>query len=123
MNKKVLLVDDEIDIIDILKSCLEEHFYDLDIEHVSNGLDAFITCQNKKFDLIISDHKMPFMTGAAFVVGIRTRENQNKNTNVIILSGFLDEEIKASLNPQKVSFLGKPFEDSELISMATPFLI
>ena len=122
-SKKVLLVDDEPDVIDILESILEEHFYSLDIEKVPNGLDAFLKCQDQKFDLIITDHKMPFMTGAALVVALKSRENKNLDTNVIMLSGFLDEDLKEKLRPRNIDFLGKPFDENALINLITPYLI
>lgn len=123
ISKKVLIVDDENAIIDIIESILEEHFYSVDLRKASNGLDAFIACQQNKYDLIITDHQMPFMTGAALVVGIKTRENQNKNTNIVMLSGFIDQELKDKLNPQKVDFLGKPFDETDLVNLVTPYLI
>lgn len=123
ISKKVLIVDDESSIIDILESILEEHFYSVDLRKASNGLDAFICCQQNQYDLIITDHQMPFMTGAALVVALRTRENKNKNTNIVMLSGFIDQDLKDKLNPQKVDFVGKPFEEEELINAVTPYLI
>lgn len=123
ISKKVLIVDDEDSVIDILESMLEDNFYSLEIEKVANGLDAFLICQKTKFDLIITDYQMPFMNGAALVVAIRTKENQNKGTSVVMLSGYLDKELKEKLNPQKVEFLGKPFEEEELVNMVSPSLI
>lgn len=123
MSKKILIVDDEKELIEILETLLEEHFVDVEIDTVCNGLDAFISCQKKQYDLIITDYKMPFMNGAALTIGIRTRENLCKNTHIVVLSGYIDEELKATLNPQKVTFLSKPFEEHVLIEKITSFLI
>lgn len=122
-DKHILIVDDDKDILDLLSSILEEHFYSTKISTAMNGLDAFLMSQKEKFDLIISDHQMPFMTGAALIVALRTRENLNQKTELVMLSGFIDEEMKKNLNPQKVTFLSKPFDNSTLINLITPHLI
>ena len=88
----------------------------------SNGLDAFIACQQEKFDLIITDHKMPFMTGAALVIGIRTKEPQNQNTPVVMLSAHIDQELKQKLKIQKVKFIEKPFTPDDFLDVIRTYL-
>ena len=66
---------------------------------------------------------MPFMKGSAFIIGVRTKANLNKQTPIIILSAFIDEKVKSSLKIQNVDFLEKPFSPVDLIQMVRDHLI
>ena len=77
----------------------------------------------EKYDLIITDHKMPFMTGAAFIIATRTKENKNQKTPIIMLSGYIDEDLKKTLKIQNIKFLTKPFQVDELFSLVRDYLL
>jgi len=83
-------------------------------------LHSFI---GEKYDLIITDHKMPFMTGAAFIIATRTKENKNQKTPIIMLSGYIDEDLKKTLKIQNIKFLTKPFQVDELFSLVRDYLL
>tara|TARA_B100001971_G_C18267890_1_gene595792 strand:+ start:5349 stop:5714 length:366 start_codon:yes stop_codon:yes gene_type:complete len=119
---KILIVDDEQDILETVSDIVEDKF-SCETDSAANGLDAFILCQKEKYDLIITDHNMPFMKGSAFIIGLRTKENQNKNTPIIMLSAFIDEKMKKTLQIQNVDFLEKPFSPVDLIQMVRDHLI
>ncbi len=88
-----------------------------------NGLDGFLACQKTKFNLIITDHEMPFMKGAAMVVALRTRENLNQGTSIILLSAFINDKMKNDLGLTNIEFVHKPFENDELLKVMGPYLI
>lgn len=91
MNK-ILLVDDEPDIIEFLKYNLEEE--DFEVIVGLNGEEA-LSKLSKNPDLIILDIMMPKMDG--FETCKRIRENKNfKNTPIILLTAKAGElnEIK-----------------------------
>jgi CheY-like chemotaxis protein len=112
---KILIVDDEPDVLETVSEIIEEKF-STGVDKATNGLDAFLLCQTKLYDLIVTDHKMPFMTGAAFVIATRTKPNQNQNTPFIMLSAFIDDETRKNLGIQKVYFIEKPFKPEDLFS-------
>ena len=120
---KILNVEDEPDILETLYTLIQGYLSSGEVVKATNGLDAFIHCQKEQFDLIITDHKMPFMTGAAFVIGARTRVTQNKNTPIIMLSAYIDEELKDKLKIQNVRFISKPFTPDDLIDVIRTYLI
>lgn len=120
---KILIVDDETDILDTLETLIENKLVGSDIVRATNGLDAFILCQNTQFDLIITDHKMPFMTGAAFIIAIKTRENQCSETPVIVLSAHIDEELQKKLTLQNVDYVEKPFTPDHFIDVIRTRLV
>ena len=113
--QKVLLVDDEPDILETLKELIEDQF-ECTVDTAANGLEAFDLCGKTKYDLIITDHKMPLMTGAAFILATRTKENLNTSTPLVMLSGFIDEQMKSDLADCQVNFLNKPVLPTTLFS-------
>lgn len=120
---KILIVDDEPDILDTLEQLIEIKLSACDITKASNGLDGFTETQKAKFDLIITDHKMPFMTGAAFIIGMRTKDTKNKDTPVIMLSAHIDHDIRKKLGVQNVKFMEKPLSPDDFISIVRTYLI
>jgi CheY-like chemotaxis protein len=119
---KVLVVEDEKEILDMVSNILEEKFSS-DVDKAQNGLDAFIFAQKNNYDLIITDQEMPFMKGSALIIGIRTKETQNKNTPIIMLSAFIDNKLKENLKVQNVEFIEKPFVPVDFITLVRNILI
>ena len=119
---KVLLIDDEKDIVESIGAILEDKLF-CEVHTAHNGLDAFMKCQEEKYELILTDHKMPFMTGAALIIAIRTKANENQKTPIIMLSGFIDDTLRSSLAIEKVRFLEKPVSAQELIKEVQGLLI
>jgi len=98
---KILVIDDEPDIIQIVSELIETKF-SCGIDTATNGLDGFLMTQKEKYDVILTDHKMPFMTGAAYIIATRTKDTPNKETPMIMLSGFIDDEMRKKLEFQNV---------------------
>ena len=120
---KILICEDEPELLDTLESLIEAKLSASEIYKAANGLDGFILAQKEKFDLIITDHKMPFMTGAAFIIGVRTRENLNKTTPFLMLSGFIDEQLRKNLSIQQVHFMEKPLTPDDFLQVIRTFLL
>lgn len=119
----ILVIDDESDIVETVSDLIESKF-SCGVDTAVNGLDAFMMVIKKQYDVIITDHKMPFMTGAALIIATRTRvESQNKNTPIIMLSGFIDDELKKNLGIQNVQFIAKPFQPDEIFDKVRDHLI
>ncbi|MCP4914874.1 MAG: response regulator [Oligoflexia bacterium] len=118
---KVLIVDDEKGILVALQELIMENF-PAEVVKADNGLDGFLRAQKEKYDLIITDHKMPFMLGSAMIVAIRTKENKNKETPIIMLSGYLNDVIKSQLQLGRIEFVAKPFAEADFISLLQTFL-
>lgn len=81
----VLLVDDNSLGLHARKSLLEEQGYR--VTAVAAPHDALGRLVDSKFDVIITDYKLPSMSGVEFIAAIRARSIV---TPVILLSGFVD---------------------------------
>jgi len=67
MPKKIMVVDDDPDIVDYLISVFEDHGYDTC--RASDGISAFDVAMAEKPDLITLDIEMPHEWGLASTVG------------------------------------------------------
>ncbi len=81
----ILLVDDNKLGLSARKSVLEELGHR--IATASNGVDALEQFGDRKFDLVVTDYKMPRMNGLELIVGLRKIA---PDLPVILISGFVD---------------------------------
>ncbi len=113
MNTKILLVDDEKDIVEFLQYNLENEGFEVISAHSGSGA---INKLEEKPDLIILDVMMPDLDGYEVCKQIRANE-EFKETPIIFLtakSGEIDE-IKG-LNLGADDFIQKPISPSKLIA-------
>ena len=73
MPYKILLVEDEESLLDIIKLNLELDGYD--VTSVSNGRVALNEIRSKRFDLVILDVMLPEMDGFSICQAVRLENN------------------------------------------------
>lgn len=111
----ILLVDDELANLEAITRVLEEHY---NIIKAKNGDEALEMLKNysdpAKINLIISDQRMPGMTGVEFLKETMT---VIPNAIRIILTGFMDvNDIIDAINEGHIyKFLLKPLEPTDLL--------
>jgi len=113
-DKKILAVDDENDVLLIIKTALISEGFE--VRTASSGTDALAQTQDFTPDLIILDMMMPEMSG--FDVLTQMRELPAlKQTPVIFLTGVSDKDkIRDAINAGVTYYIIKPFEFHDLIS-------
>jgi CheY-like chemotaxis protein len=83
MDKKVLVVDDNVDTVDLVKRVLQKEGYE--VLTAFNGLDGYQRAQETQPDLILLDIMMPIMDG--FTMNQHLKGNpKTENIPVIIIS-------------------------------------
>ena len=82
---RVLLVDDNANGLSARKSILEELGHR--IVTASSASDALERLSEHKFDLIVTDYKMPRMDGIELIARVR---KQSPSMPIILISGFVD---------------------------------
>lgn len=107
MSKKILIVDDEQDIREIIKDGLAQ--INLTAIDVGSGNEAIRLLQNEKIDLIITDCNMPNGSGAEIIHFIKTQELPTK---VLLMGGDSVEELKGHMYDELIS---KPFTITKMI--------
>jgi YesN/AraC family two-component response regulator len=114
-KKSILLVDDEVDLVEVIKKFLEEKYK---VITAFNGQEALFKAQNEVFDLIITDVHMPKINGIRFIKEIR----KSYNPSTIIISGHSTEIQNAIEKMKGLQFLAKPFEEKDLLFLVVKLL-
>ena len=102
--KKILVVEDEKDIQNIIKAFLENAEYK--VETADDGLDAINFIQKNNYDLILLDIMLPKIDGFTVCEMIR----KNSNVPIIILTALTDEESQLKgFDKLADDYITKPF--------------
>ncbi len=112
-DRKVLVVDDEIHIVQVIAIKLRNNGFE--VLTAENGAQALDIAKTQKPDLVITDYQMPVMTGLEFIENLRQVADAAE-TPVIMLTarGFaIDDDRKNKLNI--ASLLSKPFSPREVL--------
>jgi len=109
----ILVVDDDPEIIDLLRLDLE--LMGFEVDSASDGMNALKKAESKTYDLIVLDVMMPKMDG--FEVCKRIRANRTLvNVPIVLLTakGTIEDKIRG-FNAGADDYLVKPFEFQELM--------
>jgi DNA-binding response OmpR family regulator len=113
MKQKILLVDDEEDILDFLELILEEQGYS--IIKAASGRDALAAAQMHRPDLILLDIMMPEMDGWE-VLKLLKADEELLQTPVAMLTARSEMKDKIQgLQEGAIDYICKPFSTKELI--------
>ena len=106
--KKILVVDDDSDLLDVVEDYLEEY----NVCRGSSGRDGIEKMTSQSIDLVITDVHMPDGNGYAFLEFLKV---EFPNVPVILMSGVDDIDVaQESLDRGAITFIFKPFDRSEL---------
>jgi CheY-like chemotaxis protein len=96
MEHNILLVDDQRDILRLLHSALDTiKDASLKIFECQSGEEALMESARHKIDLLVTDYKLPGMTGVELMGKIRTRHPDSK---VILVSGMSERKVRQEMN-------------------------
>lgn len=113
-KKKVLIVDDDADIVDMFVAVLERDGR-FEVRTASCGYDAGLLTQQFQPDLIVLDFMLPDINGKVVCETIRSNELL-RDTRIIAISGLIEEDKIQELYAAGVDdFLQKPFKITDLV--------
>ncbi len=113
-KKKVLIVDDDPEIVELLVDVLTRDGR-FDIKTAVSGYDAGIQTQQFRPDLILLDYMLPDVNGNIVCQTIK-KNPEFENIKIIIVSGVVkQDEIDLLLKSGAEDFIKKPFNITELI--------
>ncbi len=110
-QRTLLLVDDEPNVVSSLKRLLRRDGHT--ILSASSGSEGLELLKANKVDVIISDQRMPGMTGVEF---LREAKLRHPDTIRMVLSGYTElQSVTDAINEGAVyRFLTKPWDDTQL---------
>ncbi|MGH1486776.1 MAG: response regulator [Cellvibrionaceae bacterium] len=108
----ILLVDDEQSICSALRRTFKQNHYH--VYEANSGNQALDVLQNNAIDVVVSDQRMPGMTGTELLSIVKSKYPQ---TGRIILSGHSDiHDLTAAINKANIHrFIPKPWNNLELL--------
>lgn len=110
-NKKVLIVDDDFDTIELVKRILR--LSDFDVASAKSGFEAITITEKIQPDIILLDLMMPEVDGRTTLKNLR----EISNSPIVILSALTSKEnIVELLNLGGDDYITKPFHRDELVA-------
>jgi len=111
-RKTILVVDDERDLAEILVEALGREGHRVEI--AGNGADALRRLEQDRYDLVVSDTKMPVMDGVELFDEIDRRFPTLSKRIIFVTGDVLDPEKRRFLESSGAPFLTKPFDLAEV---------
>ena len=122
MKKKIMVVDDELDLILTVKLILEDFSDEYEVIGADNGMQCLELLKNNKLpDLILLDIMMPEMNGWDVAAEIKKNPKWNK-IPLVFLTAKTDSLSKTFGGIVSEDYISKPFEMKELKGSIDKFL-
>ena len=113
MSARILVVDDEAYIRDLVRDTLRSRHYEAEV--AANGVEALEVLSRERFDIVVTDVVMPAMEGLELVKQIK---RLHPHVHVIVLTAFpRNADIGDFLLQGADEFLPKPFRGNDLIAV------
>ncbi|MBI4436364.1 MAG: response regulator [Candidatus Omnitrophica bacterium] len=113
-KKKILVVDDEPDILTLITARLEQKGYQVLV--AADGLEGLDAAEKEKPDLILVDVSMPRMNGFQMVQLLRMEDTLKEIPIIVITASRQKDEAAWRQQAGVDQFILKPFEAEELLA-------
>jgi DNA-binding response OmpR family regulator len=115
MDKKLMVVDDDPDILITIRSIFEKEGFE--VFTVDSGMDCIKEIERGFKGIILMDIMMPFMDGWDTIKEIINRGLTNNVTiSIVTAKGTADRQKMKGLESYVYDYIAKPFNVTELIS-------
>ena len=119
MTNKILLIEDELDLVEVTKMRLEESGYE--VVTVPSGEAALDLMQNNPPDLILLDLLLLGMRGEEFCKKVKCNDRL-KTIPVILFTASASDISKVAKEVGADDYIMKPFEPENLLSKVKKFI-
>jgi len=118
MAKKILIVDDNPNMSALLSEMLE--VFDYESEVASDGIQALEELKSGGFSMVITDMRMPKMSGLELLKEIKDSHSKVK---VVLISGYSTGDIESQAEEYRADgFLGKPLMMADIEKLLNDLL-
>ncbi len=112
-GSRILVVDDESVVVKSCERILRAEGYD--VEGVPGGREAIQNMEQKSYDLVLTDLKMPVIDGISLIKWVR---KSRPDTGIVVITGYPSQEtIKDALDLGIIDYLPKPFTPAILLDV------
>jgi signal transduction histidine kinase/ActR/RegA family two-component response regulator len=111
-GKKILLVDDEHILLEMIREGLKRHSYE--VTTANNGEAALRQLHDQKFDAVCTDLKMPGLNGRQLYEWIRASRPDAARRIVFMTGDIINESLQMFLDQERLACLHKPFAVADL---------
>jgi len=119
-NKRILVVDDEASVRDLLSEALSEGGFHVDT--ASNGREAIDIIVKQAYDVVIVDIKMPVADGREFFSYAQKYDPGVAEKVIFITGDILNTDTRSFVRTVKNRFIEKPFDIDVLLRMINDML-
>ncbi len=107
---KLIIIDDEAIVLKRLRQALEKDGFE--VETFEDGSSALKRINEKHFDIVVTDVRMPGLNGIQVLEEIMSR---SKQTKVILITGYATIEMaREAMAKGAFDCIAKPFKPSDL---------
>ena len=118
--KKILIIDDEIHIVELLKFNLENNGYKVDYSY--DGFDGYLKRKEFQPDLILLDWMLPNISGIDLLKKIRSDETLEQIPVIMLTAKNMEEDKLEGLEDGADDYITKPFSVKEVLARITSVL-
>ena len=118
MADKILIVDDNPNMSALLSEMLE--VFDYESKIASDGLEALEALEAGKYAMVITDMRMPKMSGLELLQKVKVTYPKIK---VVLISGYSSSEVESQAQDLKADgFIGKPLMMADIEKLLSDLL-
>lgn len=113
MRKKILIIDDDLDLCTLLGRYLTKNAYDVEMAH--SGAKGIAKFNEQRFDMVICDYRLGDMEGIKVLTTLR---KENPSIKILMITGYSD--IKTAVEVIKLGafdYIVKPLIPDEVLSV------
>ena len=118
--KKILIIDDEIHIVELLKFNLENNGYKVDYSY--DGFDGYLKTKEFQPDLNLLDWMLPNISGIDLLKKIRSDETLEQIPVIMLTAKNMEEDKLEGLEDGADDYITKPFSVKEVLARITSVL-
>ena len=120
MKPKILIIDDEIHIVELIKFNLETSGYDVDFSY--DGLDGYLKIKEDKPQLVLLDWMLPNISGIDMLQKIRNDKDLSHIPVIMLTAKNMENDKIQGLELGSDDYITKPFSIKELLARVSSVL-
>lgn len=120
LKKRILIVDDDWDILFLLAHGAKRLSPNYEVVTAMDGASALAEARKQPFDLVLTDHMMPEMTGGELAQAIRQLSPQ---TQIILMTAYEPNRMNNVLDTVELDgYIGKPFQIPQVLEVISQII-